>query len=157
MTSTNVVVVGFDDSPPGRAALREGADLATRLGGSLHVVHAVPLLNAATAASGGLGGEGYVGLPAEGGEEQRERVADLVQAQVAELLTDHPGRWSFAAQWGTPVDVLEEQADEVGAYVVVVGAPTGGLGAAVERLLTGSTSRGLERRGSRPVLVVPPR
>lgn len=157
MTSTvePVIVLGYEDSPAGRAALRAAAELCTRLRARLHVVHAVPLLTPVSSTSAGLGAEPYVGLPLDGGEEERERIADAVQAQVAELLDGSSGRWTFAAQWGPPVEVLTEQADEVDAYLLVVGAHGHGLGAALERLLSGSTSRGLERRTRRPLLVVP--
>jgi len=52
-------------------------------------------------------------------------------------------------------DVLEQQADAVDAYLIVVGLPAGGLGAAVDHLLTGSDTVQL-RRASRPLLPVPP-
>lgn len=157
MTSTvePVVVLGYEDSPAGRAALRAAVELSGRLHARLHVVHAVPLLTPVTTASAGIGGEPYVGLPLDGGEEERERVADAVQAQVAALLGDAPVRWTFAGEWGTPVDVLTQQADALDAYLLVVGAHAHGLGHALERLLSGSTSRGLERRCRRPLLVVP--
>lgn len=157
MTSTvePVVVLGFEDSPAGHAALRTAAELCTRLRARLHVVHAVPLLTSVSSTSAGLGAEPYVGLPLDGGEQERARIADAVQAQVAGLLGGSGGRWTFAAGWGPPVEVLTEQADEVDAYLLVVGAHKHGLGAALERLLSGSTSRGLERRARCPLLVVP--
>jgi len=53
-------------------------------------------------------------------------------------------------------DVLEQQADAVDAYLIVVGLPAGGLGAAVDHLLTGSDTVQLRRRASQQLLPVLP-
>jgi len=53
-------------------------------------------------------------------------------------------------------DVLEQQANAVDAYLIVVGLPARGLGAAVDHLLTGSDTVQLRRRASQQLLPVPP-
>jgi nucleotide-binding universal stress UspA family protein len=153
--SRPVVLVGYDESACGRAALAAAADLARRLSGVLRVVHAVLPATPLASAPTGLMGDGYVVAPPEDVEEQRRRTRDELGRHVDELLAGSTVEWVFDAVTGDAVTVLEEQAEEQDAYVVVVGTRHAGLGTALDRLVSGSTSRGLQRRATRPVLVVP--
>ncbi|HVM28334.1 MAG TPA: universal stress protein [Mycobacteriales bacterium] len=150
-----VVLVGFDESVAGRAALDKAADLVRRLGGVLKVVHAVAPATPLTTAPAGLPGNGFVVPPPEDVEAMCARTREVLDGQVRERLAGFTGSWTFDVVHGDAVTVLEEQADAVNAYAVVVGTRHAGIGTALDRLLTGSTSRGLQRRCSRPVLVVP--
>jgi nucleotide-binding universal stress UspA family protein len=149
-----VVLVGYDDSRAGQSALRKATDLARRLGAQLQVVHAVVPALPLTTAPAGLPGHAYVPAP-EDVEEQRARAREEMFEQVRSQLGDAPVDWSFDAVSGDAVHVLEEQAHAVEAYLVVVGTRHAGIGTALDRLLHGSTSRALQRRCDRPVLVVP--
>lgn len=150
-----LVLVGYDDSRAGVAALRTGADLARRLGGELRVVHAVAAAAPLAAAPTMLPSDGFVVPPPEDLESQRARVETELEGHVREVLTGTDVPWHFEAVGGDAVTVLEEQCERCEAYVVVVGTRHAGLGTALDRLLTGSTSRGLQKRCRRPVLVVP--
>jgi nucleotide-binding universal stress UspA family protein len=152
---TPIVLVGYDDSRAGVAALRTGADLTRRVGGELRVVHAVPTATPLAAAPTMLPSDGFVVPPPEDLEVQRERVRVDLEEHVREVLAGSDVSWHFDCVPGDAVTVLEEQAEQAGAYVVVVGTRHAGLGTALDRLLTGSTSRGLQKRCRRPVLVVP--
>lgn len=153
--STPLILVGYDDSPAGRSALCTAADLAARLGGSLKVVHAVPPLTPLAASPAGLAGNGYVIPPPEDAAEHRARAKETMGSEVGDLLAGATVSWTFDVVDGDAVTVLEEQCEVADAYVVVVGTRHAGIGTALDRLLTGSTSRGLQRRCARPVLVVP--
>lgn len=149
------VLVGYEDAPTARAALRAAADLAVRLGGSLHVAHAVPLVSPLTVTPDALAGGAFAAAQPEDVEQNRAQADADVREHVGRLLGDLRAPWSLRVDVGNPVDILEDQAAEVDAYVVVVGARRSGVGAVVDHLLSGSTSRELERRGRRPLLVVP--
>jgi len=86
--------------------------------------------------------------------EQVQAAAETVRQRAADVLADAPLSWSWAAV-GRTGDVLEQQADAVDAYLIVVGLPAGGLGAAADHRLTGSDTVQL-RRASQPLLPVPP-
>lgn len=148
-----VVLAGYDDEASGRAAVRTAAELADRLGTSLHVVYAVPF-SSARVAPGLAGGAGA--STTSDVSEQQSKTESSVQAQVEMLIQDYEGEWSLGVEAGSPADVLDEQAEEHDAYMVVVGVRRGGVGKAVDRLLQGSTARGLERRTRRPLVLVPP-
>jgi nucleotide-binding universal stress UspA family protein len=154
-SSSPVILVGYDDSRAGRNALCTAADLAGRLGGTLKVVHAVPPVAPLAASPAGLAGNGYVVPPPEDTAEQRARTKESLGGVVGDLLAGTSVSWVFDVVDGDAVTVLEEQCQRAGAYLVVVGTRHAGIGTALDRLLTGSTSRGLQRRCARPVLVVP--
>lgn len=84
-----------------------------------------------------------------------QAAAETVRQRAADVLADAPLSWSWAAV-GRTGDVLEQQADAVDAYLIVVGLPAGGLGAAVDYLLIRSDTVQLRRRASQPLLPVEP-
>lgn len=147
-----LVLVGFDDSPAGRAALATAADLAGRMSGRLEVLHAVPPVTPMTAPSG-LMADGFAVPPPADTAQHRAATASSLSAVVGGLLAGCSVPWTFEVVDGDAVTVLEEHA--AGAYLVVVGTRHAGIGTALDRLLTGSTSRALQKRCPRPVLVVP--
>jgi nucleotide-binding universal stress UspA family protein len=89
--------------------------------------------------------------PAQRGgvEEQRRLVADLLSGTAVP--------WSYQASHCEPPAVLAQAAAERDALFIVVGTAGAGPRAALSRLLTPSTSRGLLHRARRPVLIVPDR
>ena len=156
------VVVGYDERAGG-ATLRWAAELAARLGGRLHVVHAIAAPNPEAIPPGPALGVPYPVVDPEATDKVRagrERwLTDELTDTIAGLAP-----WSCAVTVGNAADVLARTAEETGASFVVVGARCTGLGAAMERLLSGSTVRELERelqhehRGQHPgwaLLVVP--
>ncbi|HWH28543.1 MAG TPA: universal stress protein [Mycobacteriales bacterium] len=147
-----LVLVGFDDSPAGRAALATAADLAGRMSGRLEVLHAVPPVTPMAAPSG-LMGDGFAVPPPADAEQQRAATASALSTVVGGVLAGCTVPWTFEVVDGDAVTVLEEHAAD--AYLVVVGTRHAGIGTALDRLLTGSTSRALQKRCPRPVLVVP--
>jgi nucleotide-binding universal stress UspA family protein len=150
-----VVLVGYDESRAGRHALEVAADLAGKLRATLKVVHAVVPATPLTTAPAGLPGNGYVLPPPEDAEEQRLRTRESLVRHVEALIAGTSVEWTFDAVTGDAVTVLEEQCQVSGAYLVVVGTRHAGIGTALDRLISGSTSRGLQKRCARPVLVVP--
>jgi nucleotide-binding universal stress UspA family protein len=142
---------------PVEPPLLTAAELAHRLQASLHVVHALPPGIPAGADAAGAGMAIGYALPLDDADsEQLQAAAEAVRQRAADVLVDAPLSWSWAATVGRTADLLEQQADAVGAYLVVVGLPHGGLGAAVDHLLTGSDIAELRRHASRPLLLVPP-
>ena len=138
------LVVGFDLNPSSRAALAVATDLATRLRGDLHVVHAIDLSD----------------YPVDPDSASWEADAAAAVAQerglAAQALSDFAGRWTYRAAHGEPAELLAEVADEVDALMVVVGARRDGAAAAISHLLSRSVSKDLLEHGAgRPVLVVP--
>jgi nucleotide-binding universal stress UspA family protein len=140
--SGTTLVVGFDRSPEARAALACAAEVGTRLGAHLHVVHAVSL-------------DDYPIDPDVGDwEGQARRVLAEERTDLVAILDDHPCGWSYVAGRGDPVRLLTQRADEHDAMMIVVGTRGEGLRGAVHRLLGPSISHGLIGRAHRPVLVV---
>jgi nucleotide-binding universal stress UspA family protein len=88
-------------------------------------------------------------------EEQARRVLDAQRSRVETVLAGSGGGWSYHAGRGDPVGVITAVADDHDALMIVVGSRGEGAGAAIERVLGGSVSRGVLRHGRRPVLIVP--
>jgi nucleotide-binding universal stress UspA family protein len=149
------VVVGWESAERSGRALERAGDLATRLGAGLDVVHVRDAVLTPAPSSA-------VGLPLDPGGTiaamplSAERLAEIrqdVEADVAGRTGGAPTTVHVREGW--PPDVLTAVADEVDAYVVVVGGPAHGFAAFLEHLVTGSVAHELEKRSHRPVLVVP--
>jgi nucleotide-binding universal stress UspA family protein len=140
--SGTTLVVGFDRSPEARAALACAAELGTRLGAHLHVVHAVSL-------------DDYpIDPDVEDWEGQARKMLEEERTDLVAILNDHPCGWSYVAGRGNPVRLLMESADEHDALMIVVGTRGEGLRGAAHRLFGPSISHGLIGHAERPVLVV---
>jgi nucleotide-binding universal stress UspA family protein len=135
------LLVGHDDQPASRAAVRFSADLAARLGAYLHVVHVVDLADTP--------------IDADSAEwDERARAAiEALHGDARKLLEGFDIGWTYHACHGDPAELLARVADEHGVLFVAVGATGRNL---TRRLMEGgSVSRRLLRRQTMPVLVVP--
>lgn len=133
MSTPTCIAVGFDGSSDSEAALRWAASLASALGATLKVVHAVGLLE-------------HAGLSPLVAHERRARSIAADEGVDAANL-----EWCVFD--GDPGSVLSRSAQgEHAAELLVVG--TRGTGAHPGTLL-GSTSLGLVERAPVPVVVVP--
>jgi nucleotide-binding universal stress UspA family protein len=139
------IVVGFDRQPVSRRALEVAADLATRLGARLDVVHVVDLAD-------------YPIDPERGDWEELARAVLAEEHRVASEVLSTQGQvpWTYHAARGEPAHLLAAVADEQDALMIVVGSRGHGPLDALGRLLDGSVTRGLTGRSQhRPVLMVP--
>lgn len=138
------LVVGYDRHDAAPRALAFAADLADRLGGDLHIVHAINLSD-------------YPLDPdTENWEEQARETLRGEERAIGEALADYSGHWSFHAAHGDPVRLLGDVAEQTDALMVVIGAHGHGFGATVARMLGGSTEYHLlAGNATRPVVVVP--
>ncbi len=158
-TSAPTVVLGYENCPGGVAALRAASDLVRRIGGTLLVVHAVPPMDVLpmTGVTGAPIAMPMEPDPDELARQLAEQTA-AIHTAVNELLPD--GSATVVVRAMHPAALIAQEADRVGAYMVVVGATESGFGAALDRVFTGgSTAHALEsdvRHHARwPLLVVP--
>ncbi|WP_256788542.1 universal stress protein [Frankia sp. AvcI1] len=147
------VVVGVDNGQATPAALGWAADLAARLGAELDVVHVQPLSPAqirtmVSTVPGRRACERFLRFEEDAESRAAGAVADRTLAAI-------PVRWRFHVRAGEPATELLAVADSVDAYAIVLGTRHGGVGVALERLLTGSVSHRTLHRTRRPVLIVP--
>ncbi|WP_261569213.1 universal stress protein [Frankia gtarii] len=147
------VVVGVDTGEAAPAALGSAADLAARLDAELDAVHVQPLSPAQIRTM-------ISTVPGRHACERFLRAEEDAQTRAARTLADRtltaiPVHWRFHVRAGDPVTELLAVADSVDAYAIVIGTRHGGVGVALERLLTGSVSHRTIHRTRRPVLVVP--
>ena len=119
------IVVGYDGSPCGKAALLVAADIAGHYGVGLCVAFCdeAPAMRA-----GGAG-------------DQRRQIAAIGEEAIERLIIE-----------ARPADGLLELADERDAPVIVVGSKGHGL---FKSAILGSTPHKLLAWSQRPVLVVP--
>jgi nucleotide-binding universal stress UspA family protein len=135
------LLVGHDEQPASRAAVRLTADLAVRLRAHLHVVHVVDLSDTP--------------IDADTVDWEMGAAKSLValHEDARKLLSGFDIGWTYHACHGDPAELLARVAEEHGALFVAVGATSRGL---VRRVMEGgSVSRRLMRRHDFPVLVVP--
>lgn len=145
--SMKTLLVAHDFSAPATRALTMAAELAEKLGATLHVAHVHPDVYDGH-------GEPALGIPwpTPNQEERYVRFLDgelqnAVQA-AAPALAEHAKRHVVR---GDPVLRLLALAKEISADLLCVGS-TGRSG--VERVLLGSTSQSLVRKSPVPVLTV---
>ena len=155
--SSPTIVLGYQECPAGTAALQVAADLTRRLGGSLHVVHALPFLDVGTitAVSGAP-----IAVPDTLDTEQLEQLKAEQSATIEAVLREVDVPHTLTVDSAHPATLIAREAERVQAYLVVVGASQSGFGAAIDRALSGgSTAHALEqdvRHHSRwPLLLVP--
>jgi nucleotide-binding universal stress UspA family protein len=135
------LLVGHDEQPASRAAVRVAADLAVRLGAYLHVVHVVDLSDTP------------IDADSADWEQGAAKALVALHEDARKLLSGFDIGWTYHACHGDPAELLARVAEEHGALFVAVGTTSRGL---VRRLMEGgSVSRRLMRRHDFPVLVVP--
>jgi universal stress protein A len=118
MADYRVLVVPYDFSDHARAALKEAAELARRLGGDLHLVHVVqsPLYMYSFA----YAGEAAAVIPPIDMTEIREAAMKSLRDVIAEL--DIPGKVEPHVLEGASVaETLREAAVDLGADLIVMG------------------------------------
>lgn len=76
----------------------------------------------------------------------REQIRSIVPDEINVLFRDLAGEIAHA---------LAEEADQLGAEMIVVGARSGGIGVSVQEFFRGSVAVHLAHRQWRPVVVVP--
>jgi nucleotide-binding universal stress UspA family protein len=145
-TDGGPVVVGTDGSEEGTAAVRWAAVAAGRSKTFLHIIHAW------TVATPVALGPMAVAAPSAVDANALNDAADAVVAKAREAASEAaPGvEITAASSEGVAIEVLEEASK--GAAMLVVGAHQRGD---LSSLLAGSTSHGLVRGASCPVVCVP--
>lgn len=142
-TTPVALVVGHDRSPASDLALRTAADLARRLQAQVHVVHAV----------------NHGDYPVDPESSDFEADAQLAladqHARVEAALTDHCPGWTYHCRRGNAIDLIRRIAEDVDAYMIIIGSRGENFPAALSRLLDRSVSHNLIGQQNRPVLVVP--
>ena len=122
------VVVGVDPSPNARAAFEWARTFASAFGADLVAVHAVGLLEHASARASASSAKWWDEL-------------DAPEVELRRVMRD-----------GNPVSLLQAVRDEENADLVVVGSRGKGGAPSVQ---LGSTSSQLLRSGTVPIVVVP--
>jgi nucleotide-binding universal stress UspA family protein len=139
--SWQTIVLGFDDTPAARRALRRTAELAKAFGADVvvtSVAHALP----SGAASHGLGPAD----PADSPELHRDELED------ARAFLDIRGiAATLELAVGDPADEIVKVARRHDADLIVVGTREPGF---LERLLSGSVSQAVSRHARCDVLIV---
>ena len=129
MSSTHSqVVVGFDFSQNGRAALYRALALAARA--PFHMLHFVHVI------------EPGAKVDYEYAESMQKRVAEQIQFELRAVPAKEPIHFNVHARIGKPAEEILELAREVGADLIIVGSH-GRKG--VERLVLGSVSEKVVR------------
>jgi nucleotide-binding universal stress UspA family protein len=129
MSSTySQVVVGFDFSPSGRAALYRAIALATRA--PFHVLHFVCVIEPAH------------GVDYEHAERVQGEVTDEIEAELRGMGSKVRIHFNVHARIGKPAEEILALARDVGADLIIVGSK-GRTG--VERLVLGSVSEKVVR------------
>jgi len=140
-----VLVVGHDRFPESDHALATAAQLARRLRGAVHVVHAVSL-------------DDYpINPDAHDWDQQASVVLAAQRRTVERLLVGIVPEWSYDVGRGDPAALLAAVAEADDALMIVVGSRGRGLAPGIGRLLDQSVSLRVTRCQGRPVLVVPHR
>jgi nucleotide-binding universal stress UspA family protein len=137
------LVVGYDRRETSRYALSMATDLTRKVGGHLHVVHVVDLLD-------------YPVDPDSSEWEEQAQVALGHERRRVDALMEGSGvEWTYHPERGQPVGALIAVADRFDALMIVVGTRGAGMGASMQRFLGGgSVSHGLIQEPGRPVLIV---
>lgn len=146
------ILVGVFPGQPDNV-VRQAARLAARLGTDLVCAHAddngymVQAMMDGTVSSLSFD----PALPEMGTPEFDPELAD----HLAGLLSGSGIRWSTREVSGEPALALGQLAEELGAYLIVVGTRRPGVRGGLQEFFTGSMAANLSHRQQRPVLVVP--
>jgi nucleotide-binding universal stress UspA family protein len=139
------IFAATDGSDDAALAVRAAADLSSRTGSELHMVHVWQGLRPATLPAAAIDqySRAYEGWEREAGElleEQTERLRSAGGTVAGAHLRE-----------GRPAEEIAELAEELGVGLVIIGSR--GLNA-VKRLVVGSVSEGVASLAPCPVLVV---
>ncbi|QLL05347.1 universal stress protein [Mycobacterium vicinigordonae] len=137
------LVVGYDRHPASRAAVLFACELAGALNVPVHVVHVVDISDGVISGSSG-----------ESSDAVKRRL-DTERRHVGEALDAAHVRWEYHLLNGEPVKALLKIAEDCAAILIVVGRPQHGIGPTLSHIVSGTVTRNLLRRSTRPVAVVP--
>ena len=129
------ILLATDGSEDAKLAARAAADLSTKTGAELHLIHAWE----------------YVPHPVLDLEQYEEEAERLLKEQTELVASAGATVTEAHLTMAPPVDAILGLSEEIGADLVVVGGRGHGP---VERLLLGSVSEGVVHHATRPVLVV---
>ena len=130
------ILLATDGSEDAKLAARAAADLCTKTGAELHIIHAWQ----------------YVPHPALDPEHYEEEARRLLQEQTGLVASAGATVTEAHLAMAPPVDAILDLGEEIGADLVVVGSKGHGP---LERLLLGSVSTKVLRTAEGPVLVYP--
>jgi nucleotide-binding universal stress UspA family protein len=106
---SGIIVVGVDGSGTAKKAAESARDLAVALGGSLHVVSA---FDSDRTEVFGSGSDRWIVSDADGAEQVAKTVADDLAGSV---------KVTYSAARGKPAEALINEAERLGAKMIVVG------------------------------------
>ena len=103
------IIVGFADAETAHRVTREAAALASKLGATLHVVTAID--------------EEARSVLEVGSDHWQFNSVDAAESSIREFMQTLPDRGDYIARAieGKPADVLVEEANRIGADLIVVG------------------------------------
>lgn len=138
---TRPFVVGLDDTREAYPALKYAAELSLVTGSRVHLVSALKPFH-------GIG----AGSPGE--QRTTELRLELREVFLEDLLPTvvTPPVWTRIAKIGNPADILAEEAHDVRAGMILIGAARHGT---VERLLSRPTALRVIQKTDVPIVVVP--
>ncbi|MGE0226044.1 MAG: universal stress protein [Acetobacteraceae bacterium] len=139
------LLAATDLSAPARHAAERAALLATEAGGTLDLLHVI--------AAGPLGKLRQLvrEVPADAEQRLVDAVREEVRQLAGNLLSQHGVTAGVHVVLGTVIHRLNEEADALGADLIVLGARGTSF---VQHLLLGSTAEKMVSRAARPLLVV---
>ncbi|GLP76707.1 hypothetical protein TUM20983_38170 [Mycobacterium antarcticum] len=137
------LVMGWDGQLASTAALRFAVGLARHLDAHVHVVHIADANDLP------------IDPDAWDWEEQFHQTVEAHASGARAILEELGSGWTYHALHGRPSDVLADLAEQVGALMIVVGAPRGGMHSFIDTFAGQSVSHQLTRKHGRPVLLVP--
>jgi nucleotide-binding universal stress UspA family protein len=136
------IVVAADGSPASTRGLEQAADLATRIGAKVFVVHVrhVP-------AAAGMGSA----IASQQIYETLDELESEVRHQAVRILGGTSAAWEFVVREGSGGEEIVKVVQEVAADLVVVGS---NRHSSLHNLILGSTAAYLTAHSPTPVLVM---
>ena len=138
------IVVAADGSPASVRGLEQAADLATRIGASVLVVHVRHVPAGALMAPG---------LSTPSVLDSLDELESEVRQQAVRILGGSGASWDFVVRSGSAGEEIVKVVVEAGADIVVVGS---NRHSSLHNLLLGSTAAYLTTHSPAPVLVMRP-
>lgn len=140
--SCDVIVVGTDGSDQAATAVAWAAGLASNVGATVVVVHAVGLL------------DHLPGQPKTVSIDIRDEIEQLLRTEWSSPLLDAGVEHTCVMEDGPPLLAIPRVAERVDADLIVVASHGQGRASG---LMLGSTSHGLAQKADMPVVILPTR
>ena len=144
MKSDHLVLAASDLSAPARHAAERAARVAQDSGAALALLHVMPAAPVQQLRE-------WLGASSGTEQQLRDESRQQLQALAARLQAQFPIHIRTLDSCGPVLQDIQQQADQLDAALVVVGARGAGY---LRRLMLGGTAERLLRRTTRPVLVV---